>query len=172
MCPRAILNVLKKREPFALVGIITLECLARNVPPSTSTVFGFRAASVVWTNVKAERLQHCYQATSYRDASEKLPQEHGERENYTVTLRSWNAFILFPCLLDGASWLKHHRTYISIKSQLVATIIILLIISISTICFGRQFRPSSGAPHCVVSEFCMTIANVFIHAADKITDVL
>jgi len=161
-----------RREPLALVGIITLECLARNVVPSPNIVFGCRAASVVWTNVKAERLQHCYQATRYRDASEKLPQEHGERENYTVTLRSGKAFILFPCLLDGASWLKHHRTYNNINSQLDATIIILLIISISSTWFGRQFRPSSGAPDCVVAEFCMTIAIVFKHAADKITDVL
>ena len=172
MCPRAILNVLKKRKPLALVGIITLECLASNVVPSPSMMFGCRAASVVWTNVKAERLQHYHQATRYNDVSEKLLQEHGERENYTVTLRSGNAVILFPCLLDGASWLKHHRTYNNINSQLDATIIILLIISMSSTCFGRQFRPSSGAPDCVVSELCMTIAKVFIHAAGKITDVL
>jgi hypothetical protein len=68
----------KKKKPLALVGIITLECLARNVVPSPSIMFGFIAASVVWTKVKAERLQHCYQATCYRSVSEKVPQEHGE----------------------------------------------------------------------------------------------
>jgi len=40
----------------------------------------------------------------------------------------------------------------NISSQLDATIIILLLtISISLTCFGRQFRPSSGALDCVYS---------------------
>jgi len=38
----------------------------------------------------------------------------------------------------------------NINSQLYATIVILLI-SISSTCFGRQFRPSSGALDCVYS---------------------
>jgi len=38
-----------------------------------------------------------------------------------------------------------------INSQLVAKIVILLTISISSTCFGQQFRPSSGALDCVYS---------------------
>ena len=41
--------------------------------------------------------------------------------------------------------------YNNINSQLDATIIVLLIISISSTCFGLQFRPSSGALDCVYS---------------------
>ena len=44
-----------------------------------------------------------------------------------------------------------HHWYNNINSQLDATIIILLIISISSTGFGRQFRPSSGALDCVYS---------------------
>jgi len=40
---------------------------------------------------------------------------------------------------------------LKINSQLAATIIILLIISIISTCFGRKFRPSSGALDCVYS---------------------
>jgi len=39
----------------------------------------------------------------------------------------------------------------NINSQLDTTIIILLITSISSTCFGRQLRPSSGALDCVYS---------------------
>jgi len=46
-----------------------------------------------------------------------------------------------------------HHLYNNINSQLYAiiiiiVIIILLIISISSTCFGRKFRPSSGALDC------------------------
>ena len=41
--------------------------------------------------------------------------------------------------------------YNNINSRLDATIIILRITSISSTCFGRQFRPSSGALDCVYS---------------------
>ena len=41
--------------------------------------------------------------------------------------------------------------YDNINNQLVATIIILLIISISSACFGPLFRPSSWALDCVYS---------------------
>ena len=41
--------------------------------------------------------------------------------------------------------------YNKINNQLDAAIIILLIISISSTCFGRWFRPSSGAADCVYS---------------------
>jgi len=44
-----------------------------------------------------------------------------------------------------------HHWYNNINSQLDATIIILLIISISSTCFGREFYPSSGALDCVYS---------------------
>ena len=46
------------------------------------------------------------------------------------------------------------RWYDNIHSQLDATIIILLIISISSTCFGREFRPSSRALDCVYSLWC------------------
>jgi len=39
----------------------------------------------------------------------------------------------------------------NINSQLYATILILLIVSIISTCFGRWFRPSSGALGCVYS---------------------
>jgi len=45
----------------------------------------------------------------------------------------------------------HHRCN-NINSQLDATIIILLIISISSTCFGRYFRPSSGVLDCVYNS--------------------
>ena len=41
--------------------------------------------------------------------------------------------------------------YNNIKSHLDATIIIILIISIRSTCFGRYFRPSSGELDCVYS---------------------
>ena len=41
--------------------------------------------------------------------------------------------------------------YNNINSRLDATMIILLTISISSTCFGREFRPSSGALDCVYS---------------------
>jgi len=44
-----------------------------------------------------------------------------------------------------------HHWCNTINSQLDATIIIVLIISISSTCFGRYFRPSSGALDCVYS---------------------
>jgi len=43
------------------------------------------------------------------------------------------------------------RDHNNIKSQLDATVIILLIFSISSTCFVRQFRLSSGALDCVYS---------------------
>ena len=44
-----------------------------------------------------------------------------------------------------------HHWYNNINSRLDATMIILLTISICSTCFGRQFRPSSGALDCVYS---------------------
>ena len=44
-----------------------------------------------------------------------------------------------------------HHWYNNTNSQLDSTMIILLIMSISSTCFGRQFRPSSGALDCVYS---------------------
>jgi len=44
-----------------------------------------------------------------------------------------------------------HHWYNNINSQLDGTIIVLLIISFSSTCFGRQFRPSLGALDCVYS---------------------
>jgi len=44
-----------------------------------------------------------------------------------------------------------HHLYNNINSQVDATIIILLIMSIISTCFGRYFRPSSGALDCVYS---------------------
>jgi len=44
-----------------------------------------------------------------------------------------------------------HHWYNSINNQQDVTIIILLIISFSSTCFGRKFRPSSGALGCVFS---------------------
>ena len=41
--------------------------------------------------------------------------------------------------------------YNNINSRLDATMIILLTISISSTCFGREFRPSSGALDCAYS---------------------
>jgi len=54
------------------------------------------------------------------------------------------------------AWLRSSPTTTSAvvgstNSQLDATIIILLTISISSTCFGRQSRPSSGALDCVYS---------------------
>jgi len=46
---------------------------------------------------------------------------------------------------------KTHSRNNNINSQLDATIIILLIISISWTCFGRKSRPSSGELDCVYS---------------------
>ena len=46
---------------------------------------------------------------------------------------------------------NNNNNNIDINSQLDAKIIILLIISISSTCFGRTFRPSSGALDCVYS---------------------
>ena len=44
-----------------------------------------------------------------------------------------------------------HQWYNNVNNQLDVTITVLLIISISSTCFGRQFRPSSGALDCVYS---------------------
>jgi len=52
---------------------------------------------------------------------------------------------------DGRLWSQKLSTWRNINSQLVATIIILLKISISSTCFGRYFRPSSGTLGCVYS---------------------
>jgi len=41
--------------------------------------------------------------------------------------------------------------YSNINSRLDAIMVILLTISISSTCFGREFRPSSGALDCVYS---------------------
>jgi ferredoxin-thioredoxin reductase catalytic subunit len=110
MCPRAILDVLKKRKTSCYCWYYNLECLDRNVVPSPSIMFGFRAASVVWTNVKAERLQHCHEATCYRVVSEKLPQEHGEER-----ITQWpygqgtSSLYSLPCTLElvGSFTTKH-----------------------------------------------------------------
>ena len=59
----------------------------------------------------------------------------------TVTPRSFTCKIYRPFDVSVTA----HHWYNSINSQLDATIIILLIISISSTCFGRYFRPSSGA---------------------------
>ena len=60
----------------------------------------------------------------------------------------WLCFITSEILHDFSI-----RSYLfnNINSQLDATIMILLIISISWTCFGRGFRQSSGALDCVYS---------------------
>jgi len=51
----------------------------------------------------------------------------------------------------------------SINSQLDATIMILLIISISSTYFGQKFRPSSGALDCVYSLWYNAQAASSVH---------
>jgi len=65
-------------------------------------------------------------------------------------LRACNrAALPLPFTFDVCVTVYHW--YSNINSQLDATIILLLIFSISWTCFGRQFRPSSGALDCVYS---------------------
>jgi hypothetical protein len=45
----------EEKKLLALVGIITLECLARNVVPSPSITFGFRAVTA-WYEVALKRI--------------------------------------------------------------------------------------------------------------------
>jgi len=59
----------------------------------------------------------------------------------------------FSCM-ENFFYIKMYKCNIwheNINSQLDATIIILLITSISSTCFGRWYRPSSGALDCVYS---------------------
>ena len=53
-----------------------------------------------------------------------------------------------PLRPTGHSYKVHYN---NINSPLDATMVILLKISISSTCFGRQFRPFSGALDCVYS---------------------
>ena len=55
--------------------------------------------------------------------------------------------------LVGCFYYYVHHWYCNINSELDSTITILLIISISSTCFGRHFRPSSGALDCVYSLY-------------------
>ena len=79
---------------------------------------------------------------------------HENRYTFVITTRSVlltiknvsdNTHVLFSVCVTVHHW------YNNTNNQLDATIIVLLIISISSTCFGRQFRQSSRALDCVYS---------------------
>jgi len=70
-----------------------------------------------------------------------------------VTINNYVREVHNPSKFDV--YVTVHHWYTNINSQLDAKIIIFLIISISSTCFRRYFRPSSGALDCVYSLWCM-----------------
>jgi hypothetical protein len=82
--------------------------------------------------------------TDWLGAREKAPPESLNKQCVAYSYRSFAEGV--EEVLAGDINLSNY-----INSQLDATIIIVLIISISSTCFGRKFRPSSGALDCVYS---------------------
>jgi len=79
------------------------------------------------------------------------------------------------------SWVRHckvvekTKTHIlcnNINSQLDATIIVLLITLIISTCFGRSFRPSSGALNCVYSLWYNALAMLPAGDQDEVELIL
>ena len=76
------------------------------------------------------------------------------RKQWTLLYRSMKHLVISK--FDVCVTVRHW--YNSINSQLDTIIIILLILSISSTCFERWFRPSSGTLDCVYSLWYIALA--------------